>query len=140
MPLAWRNVTHDRKRLARSAAGIGFAVLLMLIQLGFRNAFLESSLALLDSIHGDLMIVSATKYRLGMSDTFPRRRLHQALGGRRRRAGGALDAEWTDSIWKNPQTGRATPSRSWRSIRAGRSCDLPASSSISMPSSAPTPC
>jgi putative ABC transport system permease protein len=107
VPLAWRNVTYDKKRLARSAAGIGFAVLLMLIQLGFRNAFVESSLALLDSIHGDLMIVSATKYRLGVSDTFPRRQLYQALGVDGVRRVSPLYGEWTDSIWKNPQTGES---------------------------------
>jgi putative ABC transport system permease protein len=104
VPLAWRNVIYDRKRLVRSAAGIGFAVLLMLIQLGFRNAFLDSSLALLDSIDGDLMIISATKYRLGVPDTFPRRRLYQSLGVDGIERAAPLHAEWTRSIWKNPQT------------------------------------
>ena len=104
VPLAWRNVIYDKKRLARSAAGISFAVLLMLIQLGFRNAFFDSSLALLDSINGDLMIVSATKYRLGVTDTFPRRRLYQSLGVDGIEQASPLHAEWTRSIWKNPQT------------------------------------
>lgn len=107
VPLAWRNVTQDKKRLARSAAGIGFAVLLMLIQLGFREAFFESSLALLDSIDGDLMIVSPTKYRLSQSDTFPRHRLQQALGVDGVVRAAPLHGEWEQSIWKNPQTGES---------------------------------
>jgi putative ABC transport system permease protein len=104
VPLAWRNVTHDTKRLLRAATGIGFAVLLVLIQLGFRDAFLDSSLALIDRIDGDLMIVSETKYRLGYSDTFPRRRLHQALAAPGVANAAPLHLELRKSIWKNPQT------------------------------------
>lgn len=88
----------------RSTGGIGFAVLLMLVQLGFRNAFLESSLALIDSIDGDLVIASTTKYRFGVSDRFPQRRLQQALGVEGVAQAAPLYAEWPQSIWKNPQT------------------------------------
>jgi len=35
VPLAWRNLVASKRRLVRSVAGIGFAVLLMLVQLGF---------------------------------------------------------------------------------------------------------
>jgi putative ABC transport system permease protein len=34
-PLAWKNLTHDWRRLAVAVAGIGFAVLLMFTQVGF---------------------------------------------------------------------------------------------------------
>jgi putative ABC transport system permease protein len=107
VPLAWRNITHDKGRLLRAASGIGFAVLLMLVQLGFRNAFLDSSLALLGSLDGELMIISETKYRLGFSDSFPRRRLHQALAVPGVVGASPLFAEWEESIWKNPQTGES---------------------------------
>ena len=39
VPLAWRNLLASKPRLLRSASGIGFAVLLMLMQLGFEQAF-----------------------------------------------------------------------------------------------------
>jgi hypothetical protein len=44
VPLAWRNLVANKQRLLRSAAGIGFAVLLMLMQLGFEQAFFDSAL------------------------------------------------------------------------------------------------
>jgi hypothetical protein len=44
VPLAWRNLVANKQRLLRSATGIGFAVLLMLMQLGFEQAFFDSSL------------------------------------------------------------------------------------------------
>jgi len=34
VPLAWRNLLANKPRLLRSSGGIGFAVLLMLMQLG----------------------------------------------------------------------------------------------------------
>ena len=104
VPLAWRNLTADRGRLARSAAGIGFAVLLMFIQLGFREAFIDSSLALPRALDGELIVVSATKYRIGHNDTFPRRRLTQALAAEGVAEAAPVHAEWKRSVWKNPQT------------------------------------
>ena len=44
VPLAWRNLVDNKRRLLRSSAGIGFAVLLMLVQLGFERAFFDASL------------------------------------------------------------------------------------------------
>ena len=41
VPLAWRSLTSNKWRLFRSSAGIGFAVLLMLMQLGFEKAFFD---------------------------------------------------------------------------------------------------
>ena len=46
-PLAWKNLTHDPRRLAVAAAGVGFAVLLMFIELGFRNALLDSTVQII---------------------------------------------------------------------------------------------
>ena len=38
IPLAWRNLTHNKRRLCLSLAGIGFVVLLMFMEVGFENA------------------------------------------------------------------------------------------------------
>ncbi len=65
VPLAWRNVVHDRGRLMRAATGIAFAVMLMMMQLGFRNAFLDCALDIVRSIDGDIVVTSATKFRFG---------------------------------------------------------------------------
>jgi putative ABC transport system permease protein len=45
-PLAWRSITHDKKRFALSIAGIMFATILMFVQLGFLNAVFDSQVAL----------------------------------------------------------------------------------------------
>lgn len=101
VPLAWRNLTADKHRLVRSAAGVGFAVLLMFMQMGFRNAFIDSTTEILRMIDGDLFIVSATKFRVGWLDPFPRRRLSQALGFAGVKSTDAIYIEEDRAIWKN---------------------------------------
>src|ERR1700736_5591346 len=81
VPLAWRNVVSNRRRLAGSAAGIAFAVVVMLIELGFRHAFLDSALEMIRHIAGDIVMVSSTKYRTGRKDSFSRRYLYVARAG-----------------------------------------------------------
>ncbi len=105
VPLAWRNVTSDKRRLARSAGGIAFAVVLMLVELGFRNAFLDSALEVIRHIDGDIVIVSSTKYRTGRKDAFSRRQLYEA-----RAISGVASVRpiyGNVSAWKNPQTQRS---------------------------------
>ena len=54
VPLAWRNLVANKQRLLRSTAGIGFAVLLMLMQLGFEQAFFDSALEVIRGLDGDI--------------------------------------------------------------------------------------
>ena len=42
-PLGWLQLRHRPLRLAVASAGISFAVLLILMQLGFRSALFESA-------------------------------------------------------------------------------------------------
>ena len=51
-PLAWKNLTHDWRRLAVAVAGIGFAVLLMFTQVGFQNALFDSQVKMIDDLRG----------------------------------------------------------------------------------------
>jgi putative ABC transport system permease protein len=106
VPLAWRNLTANKRRLARSGAGIGFAVLLMLMQLGFEQAFFDSSLQIIRRLDGDLFLQSAHKYQFATQDPFPA----AALDTARRVPGIAtarpLYADWYDVFWKNPFDGK----------------------------------
>ena len=77
VPLAWKNITHNRRRLALALAGVGFAVLLMCMQIGFRNALFDSTVELLEKLNADLIVTSKMLYALGVSDQFARRRLDQ---------------------------------------------------------------
>ena len=78
-PLAWKNLTHDARRLALATGGIAFAVLLMCMQLSFQDALFDSTLALIRMLNADLVITSRAKYTVIVRETFPRRRLAQAL-------------------------------------------------------------
>lgn len=80
VPLAWRNLTHDRRRLALAVAGVAFAVLLMFLQLGFRNALFDSTVAFIEAVDADLLVAASGCYTLAVAEPFPRRRLDQARG------------------------------------------------------------
>jgi putative ABC transport system permease protein len=102
VPLAWRNLLANKPRLLRSSGGIGFAVLLMLMQLGFDRAFFNASLELIRLFHGDLFIESASKYRFATRDPFPPVDLDKARGVPGVASVWPLYADWHDVFWKNP--------------------------------------
>ena len=85
VPLAWRNLTANKRRLLRSSGGIGFAVLLMLMQLGFERAFFDSSLQIIRGLDGDIFLQSAHKYQFATQDPFPAAELARGASGRRGR-------------------------------------------------------
>jgi putative ABC transport system permease protein len=106
VPLARRNLLANKKRLLRSLAGLGFAVLLILMQLGCERAFFESSLRVIHLLDGALFIQSAHKYRFITRQPFP-----PAVLERARQVPGVasvrpLYADWYDFFWKNPYTGK----------------------------------
>ncbi|MBX3432484.1 MAG: ABC transporter permease DevC [Pirellulales bacterium] len=70
-PLAWKNLTHDWRRLAVALAGIAFAVLLMFTQVGFQNALFDSQVKIIDDLQGDVFLVSRAKYTLAAEKRFP---------------------------------------------------------------------
>jgi putative ABC transport system permease protein len=106
VPLAWRNLLANKRRLVRSVTGIGFAVLIMMMELGFRNAFLESMLLVIRQLDGDIMLVSSTKYQFDRRTPFSRRQLHEARAVPGVASARPLYAEWRLPTWKNPQDHR----------------------------------
>ena len=103
VPLAWRNLVSNKQRLVRSSAGIGFAVVLMLVQLGFERGFFNASLGMIRQLDGDLFVMRASKYRFGSEDPFAPRDLDPV----RNVAGVAgvtpLYGSWQRFFWKDPQ-------------------------------------
>ncbi len=79
-PLAWKNLTHDRRRLAVAVSGVGFAVLLIFMELGFLNALLESTVQVLRILNGELVVISSAKYALPARERFDIRRVQQSQG------------------------------------------------------------
>ncbi|MBF2074155.1 MAG: FtsX-like permease family protein [Synechococcales cyanobacterium C42_A2020_086] len=108
-PLAWFNLTYERRRLLTAIAGVSFAVLLMFMFRGFENALYDSQVQLLKLLNGDIVIVSSLKTNMFVPEQFARRRLYQAQAF----AGveGAYPLYTTTAFWKNPVTKRIRPLR-----------------------------
>jgi putative ABC transport system permease protein len=78
VPLAWQNLTHNRRRLAVAIGGIGFAVILMFMETGFENALIDSTVKVLEELNADIIVTSKAQYSLTAGQAFSRRRLLQA--------------------------------------------------------------
>lgn len=103
IPLAWLQLTAEKRRLMAALSGIAFAVMLMLMQLGFRDALLESATLLHERLAGEIVLTNPLYEYLLATPSFPEARLYQALGV----DGVASIAPiyFSRAIWKNPATG-----------------------------------
>jgi putative ABC transport system permease protein len=105
IPLAWRNLTENRRRLLASVAGTAFAVTLMFMENGFRHALLDSMVNVIERLDGQVVLVSRTLYTLSVPFSFPQRRLLQAKS-----YPDVVDAVpvylvTRSGYWRNPQNG-----------------------------------
>ena len=55
-PLAWKNLVHNKVRTAVALAGVGFAVILMFMQIGFKEAIKKTATQIYDALDFDLML------------------------------------------------------------------------------------
>jgi putative ABC transport system permease protein len=62
-----------------AAAGIGFASLLMFMELGFYNALLDSTVEIFERLDADLVMTSRAKFALPARERFHLQRLNQAM-------------------------------------------------------------
>ena len=106
VPLAWRNLLANKPRLLRSSGGIGFAVLLMLTQLGFERAFFNASLEVIRLLDGEIFLQRASKYRFATKDPFPARDLESARAVAGVASAWPLYADWHHVFWRNPANGK----------------------------------
>jgi len=107
VPLAWKNLTHNRLRFVLAMAGVGFAVFLMFAQYGFRNALFDSTVELVRRLDGELVLVNQLKYNLNLKEPFTRRRLYQALAVDGVRSAQPVYIESNFSEWRSPDGVRA---------------------------------
>ncbi|MGE5233908.1 MAG: ABC transporter permease DevC [Acidobacteriota bacterium] len=100
VPLAWRQLVEDPRRLAAALAGVVFAVALMLTELGFRSAMLGAAVRYQERLVYDLALISPSTVFIGLTHPFPRARLYQAAA--------AEGVQWVSPVycyqqyWKNP--------------------------------------
>ena len=80
-PLGWLQLTHSRGRLIVASAGVGFAVVLVFMQLGFMNMLFDATVLIHRQFQADIVVMSAeAKGIIPDSGSFSRRRLVQASG------------------------------------------------------------
>ncbi|MCH8057304.1 MAG: FtsX-like permease family protein [Proteobacteria bacterium] len=99
-PLGWMQLRHNPLRLVVALLGISFAVLLIMMQLGFRSALFESAVRFHERLNYDIALFSPNSVYIVRPQPFSIRRLYQALG----------DEAVTDispvyifpAVWKNP--------------------------------------
>ncbi len=80
IPLAWFQLTREKIRLAIALAGIGFADILMFMQLGFRDALFDSAIKIHENFDGDAFLISPQSDAIIAMESFSARRLYQSLG------------------------------------------------------------
>lgn len=77
IPLAWRQLTRDRKRFATAIIGVTFGVVLMLYQLGLYTAFLRMVVFPHSMLKGELIITSRSYAYFYHNRFFSRRILYE---------------------------------------------------------------
>lgn len=100
MILGWMQLKHRPVRLLVAVGGISFAVLLILMQLGFRTALFESAVRFHERLEYDIALFSPDSVFIVRPEGFSIRRLYQARG-----AEGVEDITPVyiyPAIWKNP--------------------------------------
>jgi putative ABC transport system permease protein len=101
--LAWRQLFHQRLRTLAAIAGIVFAVVLIMVQLGFQAALYESATLHYDLMTADIVFLSPQYEAIMYNNSgFPSQRLNQAyaVDG----VASTLAVYGTFVAWKNPWT------------------------------------
>lgn len=103
IPLAWCLLTRQPGRLLVALAGICFAGMLMFLQLGFRDALFDASIAIHRLFNADVVVISSTSSSSVSMEPFPQRRLFQAASWPEVES--ISPVRWGLLVWKNPETG-----------------------------------
>lgn len=104
IPLSWLQLTREKTRLAVALAGIGFADILMFMQLGFRDALYYSNVRLHSSLEGDIILINSQSNAILSMRSFSQRRLYKALDLPAVKSVHPIYLDYT--AWRNPETGR----------------------------------
>nr|WP_041934162.1 ABC transporter permease DevC [Gloeothece verrucosa] len=109
LPAAWLQLKYQKIRLVVALAGVVFAVVIIFMQLGIRDALFNSAVRLHEGLQGDCFLISPRSTALIAMEKFPERRLLQVLG--------FDEVDFVSPIyldfaqWKNPNT-----KNYWRNI------------------------
>ena len=101
-PLGWMQLRHRPLRLLVALLGIGFAVLLIMMQLGFRSALFESAVRYHERLKYDIALFSPDSVFIVRPEQFSIRRLYQAQGDPAVES--VAPVYIFPAVWKNPWT------------------------------------
>ena len=79
LPIGWLQLAHNRARLAAAVAGVSFATVLVLMQLGFLGALISSIRLPYDQMSADVLISASDMNTLADGSPLPRQRMFEAL-------------------------------------------------------------
>lgn len=92
--VAWKNLIHDRTRLAITILGVSFAVILIFFDLGAYLGFVTNASNLIDHSEADIWITSQHNINFDSARPLPERKLYKA-----REVEGVLWAEPVVMTW-----------------------------------------
>jgi putative ABC transport system permease protein len=99
-PLGWQQLRHKPLRLFVALLGIAFAVLLIMMQLGFRQALFESAVRFHERFDYDIALFSPDSVFIVRPESFSIRRVYQAI------ADPGIESVTPvyifPAVWKNP--------------------------------------
>jgi putative ABC transport system permease protein len=101
-PLAWLQLIKSKSRLAVALAGIGFADMLMFVQLGMLDALLTGATQAHQNLQADLVLTNPQFQTLFNIKNFPRERLQQTLAYDGVKSVRPLYVSLAQ--WRNPET------------------------------------
>lgn len=102
-PLAWLNLWHDKTRTATALAGTAFAVVLVLMQLGFFRSVLKTARIVYDDVKFDVVITSVKYRQMLKTGYFDKVRLTQARS--LPEVADAMPMSLALQLYRNPKTG-----------------------------------
>lgn len=101
-PVAWLQLMKEKARLLVAIAGIGFADMLMFVQLGFQDSLYDSATTPHRSLQADLVMINPQFKSLASVQSFSREQLYQTLGDPEVQSVSSVRIGMGD--WKNPET------------------------------------
>jgi putative ABC transport system permease protein len=101
--IAWRQLRHEKARLASAIAGVMFACVLVFMQLGFRAALFDSATALPQSMKSELFLMHPMTTATFRPEPLPRARAWQTLAVPEVER--AVPIYLAQATWRNPLDG-----------------------------------
>jgi putative ABC transport system permease protein len=102
IPLAWHQLRKEKTRLLVAIAGIGFADMLIFIQLGFNDSLYDGATQTQSLLQADLVTINRQFESLSTLKSFPRERLYQTLANSSVASVSSIYIGRGE--WKNPAT------------------------------------